>query len=105
MSAGSVLRHQLIAWISRTVTVVLPVCTGAGHGGEAKVPLSPVLSDHWTVHRAVTVIVYGPPVDGARKVTPHGGVAAALPVYLLPVAPQLLSVSYTHLTLPTILLV
>ena len=90
MSAGSVLRHQLIAWISRTVTVVLPVCTGAGHGGEAKVPLSPVLSDHWTVHRAVTVIVYGPPVDGARKVTPHGGIAVGSPVYLLPVAPQLL---------------
>src|SRR5215469_15834430 len=86
----SVLRHQLIAWISRTATVVVPVCTGAGHGGEANVPLSPVLSDHRTVHCAVTVTVYGPPVDGARKVTPHGGVAAALPAYLLPVAPQLL---------------
>src|SRR5262245_14306632 len=85
-----VLRHQLIAWISRTVTFVAPVCTGAGHGGEANVPLSPVLSDHRTVHCAVTVMVYGPPVDGARKVTPHGGVAAALPAYLLPVAPQLL---------------
>src|SRR6516165_10136252 len=83
-------RHQLIAWISRTVTVVVPACTGAGHGGEANVPLSPVLSDHRTVHCAVTVMVYGPPVDGARKVTPHGGAAAALPVYLLPVAPQLL---------------
>jgi hypothetical protein len=86
----AVVRHQLIAWISRTVTAVAPVCTGAGHGGEANVPLSPVLSDQRTVHRAVTVIVYGPPVDGARKVTPHGGVAVALPVYLLPVAPQLL---------------
>src|SRR5262249_57868829 len=82
--------HQLIAWIARTVTVVVPVCTGAGQGGEANVPLSPVLSDHRTVHCAVTVMVYGPPVDGARKVTPHGGVAVALPAYLLPVAPQLL---------------
>src|SRR5262249_21309805 len=81
---------QLIAWISRTVTVVVPVWAGTGHGGDANVPLSPVLSDHRTVHRAVTVIVYGPPVDGARKVTPHGGAAVALPVYLLPVAPQLL---------------
>jgi hypothetical protein len=45
----------LTAWISRTVTVVLPACTGTGHGGEANVPLSPVLSVHLTVHRAVTV--------------------------------------------------
>jgi len=90
MSAGAVLCHQLIAWISRTATVVLPVCTGGGHGGEANVPLSPVLSDHRTVHRAVAVIVYGPAVDGARKVTPHGGIAVGSPVYLAPVAPQLL---------------
>jgi hypothetical protein len=27
-------------------------------------------------------------VDGARKVTPHGGAALALPVYWLPVAPH-----------------
>jgi hypothetical protein len=47
----------LIAWISRTVTLVVPVCTGAGHGGEVNAPPSPVLSVHLTVHRAVTVIV------------------------------------------------
>ena len=90
MSAGSVLRHQLIAWISRTATVVLPVCTGAGHGGEANVPLSPVLSDHRTVHRRPVHDHRHRAVDGARKVTPHGGIAVGLPVYLLPVAPQLL---------------
>ena len=27
-------------------------------------------------------------MDGARKVTPHGGAALALPVYWLPVAPH-----------------
>ena len=43
---------------------------------------------HDTRHVAVTVIVYGPPVDGARKVTPHGGTALALPVGTLPVAPH-----------------
>jgi hypothetical protein len=47
----------LTAWISRTVTFVLPVCTGTGHGGEVNVPRSPVLSVHVTVHRAVTVMV------------------------------------------------
>src|SRR5262249_58070553 len=46
---------QLTAWISRTVTVALPACTGTGHGGEGNVPLSPVLSVHLTVQRAVTV--------------------------------------------------